>query len=194
MEEVKQGLRKSISQFVSLSEADWNIFHQAWKPYEVKRNQPVTLCGEVEKYFYYIHEGLLRGYFEKNGQEYNMGFSYNGEFSGVYDSLIFQRPSDWTVEALVDTTGLRLHHQSLVELQEKHPFVKEWLFKFNQQVMFGLGIFIRSLLADTAEEKFKRLMHQSPHVLQLVPQKHLASYLGMTPETFSRMRKKWAEE
>lgn len=192
MEAMYQGLRSSIEKFTKLNDKEWQEIREVWKPYTIAKHEPVTSLGEVEKYFYYIHEGLLRGYFEKNGQEYNMGFSYNGEFSGVYDSLIFQKPSNWNVEALEDTVGLKLHHQSLMELQEKTPAVKEWLFKFNQQVMFGLGIFIRSLLADSAEEKFERLMTQSPHIIQIVPQKHLASYLGMTPETFSRMRRKWA--
>lgn len=192
MEEMYQRLRKSIEKFVALKDEDWKEISQAWKAYSFSKNEPVTSLGEVERYLYYIDSGLLRGYFEKNGQEYNMGFSYNGEFSGVYDSLIFQRTSDWNVEALEDTVGLKLHYNQLMELQEKTPVVKEWLFKFNQQVMFGLGIFIRSLLADSAEEKFERLMTQSPHIIQIVPQKHLASYLGMTPETFSRMRRKWA--
>lgn len=192
MEEMHEGLRKSIEKFVSLNDSIWDEIKLLWKPYEVSKNQPVTLQGEVEKYFYYIHSGLMRGYFEKHDQEYNMGFSYNGEFSGVYDSLVFQKPSDWNVEALEDTVGLKLHHDQFVNIQERFPEVKQWIFSFNQQVMFGLGVFIRSLLADTAEEKFERLMRQSPHIIQIVPQKHLASYLGMTPETFSRMRRKWA--
>ena len=192
MEEMKLGLRNSIEKFVSIDDATWHAIEPVWKPFEVEKNQPITVQGNVEKHFYYIHNGLLRGYFEKHGQEFNMGFSYNGEFSGVYDSLVLQKPSDWNVEALEATHGLRLHYDHFIELQEKFPAIKQWLFKFNQQVMFGLGIFIRSLLADSAEEKFERLMRQSPHIIQIVPQKHLASYLGMTPETFSRMRRKWA--
>ena len=168
-------LRKSIMKFVALNDTVWDEIKVHWKSYEVSKNQPITLQGDVEKYFYYIHSGLLRGYFEKHGQEYNMGFSYNGEFSGVYDSLVFQKPSEWNVEALEDTIGLKLYHDQFVNLQEKFPEVGQWIFRFNQQVMFGLGIFIRSLLADSAEEKFERLMKQSPHIIQIVPQKHLAS-------------------
>ena len=77
-----------------------------------------------------------------------------------------------------------------MKLFDQYKIVERWGRMFNQGVIVGYGILAKSILADTAEEKFNRLVNQSPHILQLVPQKHLASYLGMTPETFSRMRKK----
>jgi CRP-like cAMP-binding protein len=193
MEEALAGLRKSIEKFIDLSDEEWNNIHPEWKSYRFEKGLILTQTGEVEKHFYYVHDGLMRGYFEKNGTEYNMGFTYKGDYSGVYDSFVFQKPADWYLETLTETSGLRISYHQLELLYQRVPVLKEWTFKFNQQVMFGLGIFIRSLLADSAEEKFERLMTQSPHIIQIVPQKHLASYLGMTPETFSRMRKKWMD-
>ena len=76
---------------------------------------------------------------------------------------------------------------------DEHKVFERWGRMFFTDASIGLGLFIRSLIADSAEEKFRKLMERSPHVVQLIPQKHLASYLGMTPETFSRMRKKWME-
>lgn len=192
MEEMYEGLRKSIERFTPLSDSTWAMVKAEWKPFEYDKGVLVTSAGSIEKYFYFIQEGLMRAFFEKNGLEHNLGFTYKGDYSGVYDSFVRQKPSDWNLETLEDTSGLRISFQQLERLYIEVPELKEWTFKFNQQVMFGLGIFIRSLLADSAEEKFERLMTQSPHIIQIVPQKHLASYLGMTPETFSRMRRKWA--
>jgi hypothetical protein len=75
-------------------------------------------------------------------------------------------------------------------LFDQYKVFERWGRLFNQSVLVGFGVFIQSILADSAEERFNRLMDQSPHIFQLVPQKHLASYLGMSAETFSRMRKK----
>ena len=59
-----------------------------------------------------------------------------------------------------------------------------------EELLWGLGMREISVLSYSAEERYDRLLGNAPHILQLVPQKHLASYLGMTPETFSRIRKK----
>ena len=193
MDEVLNGLKLSLKNYISPTEKELSIFVTPWKPFEFQKNTIVTEVGQTEPYFYYVHEGLIRGYFLKNGMEYNMGFSYNGEYSGIYDSFITRQPSTWTLETITDTRGLRIGYADLMQLLDDHKFMERWLRLFYQKVLVGFGVFTKSMLADTAEEKYSRLINQSPHVVQMIPQKHLASYLGMTPETFSRMRKKVKE-
>lgn len=186
-----QILKEQIEKYVSPSTNEWNAFKAHWKPFAFEKNKVVTAVGETERYFYFINDGLMRGFFIKEGEEYNIGFSYQGDPGGVYDSFHQQRPSLWAVETLLPTTGVRINYTDLMRLFDEHKVFERWGRMFFTDVSIGLGHFIRSLIADTAEEKFKKLMERSPHVIQLIPQKHLASYLGMTPETFSRMRKKW---
>lgn len=190
MEELIDGLKASVQQFVNPSQEEFESFLTPWEKFEFDKNHIVTDFDQVEKYFYYVHKGLLRGYFIKNGIEYNMGFSYDGEYSGVFDSFLDQSRAVWALETITPSFGLRIKYDDLMQLYDDHKMFERWARLFYQKVLIGYGIFSRSILADTAEEKFNRLMKQSPHVLQLIPQKHLASYLGMTPETFSRMRKK----
>lgn len=186
-----QLLRERIEKYVSPTEEEWAAFASKWKPFSIAKNVIVTEFGEVEQYFYFINDGLIRGFFVKDGEEYNIGFSYRGDPSGVYDSFLHQVPSQWALETLMPTTGLRITYPDLMTLYDDHKVFERWGRLFFTDVSIGLGLFIRSLVADTAEEKFQKLMQRSPQVVQLIPQKHLASYLGMTPETFSRMRKKW---
>ncbi len=190
MEEMIAGLKASVKQFVNLTENEEEAFISPWSKFEYNKNTVITDFGQTEKYFYYVHKGVMRGYFIKNGIDYNMGFSYDGEYSGVFDSFLDQSPAVWALETITPTYGLRIEYQALMKLYDDHKVFERWARLFYQRVLVGYGVFSRSILADTAEEKFNRLVKQSPHVLQLIPQKHLASYLGMTPETFSRMRKK----
>ena len=186
-------LKSRIERYVKPTEEEWEVFISKWTPFSFNKNEMVTEIGQVEKYFYFINEGLIRGFFVKDGEEFNIGFSYQGDPSGVYDSFHHQSPSQWALETLLPTTGVKITYPDLMALFDEFKVFERWGRMFFTDASIGLGVFIRSLVADTAEEKFRQLMERSPHVIQLIPQKHLASYLGMTPETFSRMRKKWME-
>ena len=190
MEEVLQQLEKKVRSLVQPNDQEWQAFTQKWRPFSFDKNHRVTDLGEVEPYFYFISEGVIRGYFIKNGEEFNIGFSYHDEYSGVYDSFMLQKPSQYALETLTETSGIRIKYHDLMSLFDQYKVFERWGRLFNQSILVGFGIFIQSILADSAEERFNRLMDQSPHIFQLVPQKHLASYLGMSAETFSRMRKK----
>ena len=186
----QEHLKATVSKKVSPTEAEWADFISCWQPYSFPKLHILTDFEEVENYFYFVHSGVIRGYFEKGTEEYNIGFSYDGEFSGVYDSLVLRRPSWYCMETITAIGGLRIHHKDLTRLYDEYKVFERWGRLFNEMILTGFGVFMRSLLSDSAEERFNRLMSQSPHVFQMIPQKHLASYLGMTPETFSRMRKK----
>jgi CRP-like cAMP-binding protein len=186
-------LKEKVYSKVQPTDEEWESFSQQWRPFHFEKNQVVTDFGAVEKYFYFVNDGVIRGYFIKNGHEHNMGFSYIGDFSGVYDSFLHQKPATYAMESLTEVNGLRISHQNLIQLFDDHKVFERWGRLFNATILTGLGVFIQSIIADTAEERFRQLMKRSPHVLQLIPQKHLASYLGMSPKTFSRMRKKWMD-
>ena len=186
-------LQERIREYVQPTSEEWDAFLPYWKPFSFAKNTMVTEIGAIEKYFYFINDGLIRGFFVKNGEEFIIGFSYQGDPSGVYDSFHHQKPSQWALETLLPTSGIRITYTELMALFDQYKVFERWGRMFFTDASIGLGLFIRSLIADTAEEKFQKLMSRSPHVIHLIPQKHLASYLGMTPETFSRMRRKWME-
>lgn len=188
MEKSLDLLKASVERFVILTEEEWTAFSRHWIPFSFEKGETVTNAGQVEPYFYFVSKGLIRGYFNQDGTEFNIGFSYDGDYSGIYDSFVTQQPSDWTLETLEPTFGLKINHEHFNSLFDQNLKFERWARKFYQSALIGLGLFIRSLLADTAEEKYRKLLARSPHVVQRIPQKHLASYLGMSPETYSRLR------
>ena len=190
MEPSLDGLRRSVERFVKLTDKEWQQFSLHWIPFSFDKGEIVTHVGQVEPYFYFVNQGLMRGFFNEDGNEYSIGFSYDGEYSGIYDSFVTLRPSEWILETLEPTYGLKIDYDHFNKLFDLNPKFERWARKFYQVALIGLGIFIRSLLADSAEEKYRKLLARSPHVVQRIPQKHLASYLGMSPETYSRLRAK----
>jgi len=189
MNEIYNSLRNSIEHLTSLTEEEWSTIKPYWKSHNLPKNDYLIKAGEVEKYFYYVHDGVLRAYILNNGNEVSIGFSYNGDYSGAYDSFLDQKTTDFYLETITDIKMLRIHFDDLMRLFDQFKSMERWGRIFNANALIAMARRQVEVRAYSAEEKFERLAHDSPHIFQLVPQKHLASYLGMTPETFSRMRK-----
>ena len=190
MSSAAEQLKKVVFQRVKPTEEEWQDFISHWQPFSFPKNHIITDFGQIEPYFYFVHKGVIRGYFEKGTEEYSIGFSYDGEFSGVFDSFVMQKPAQYCLETISDCDGLKITHGDLNALYDRYKVFERWGRIFSEMILCGFGAYIQSILADSAEERFNRLFANAPQVFQLIPQKHLASYLGMTPETFSRMRKK----
>ena len=178
-----------VSNTVSFSESEWAEFSQHWSYKNYDKGAFIIQPPSVERYFYFVYSGVFRAFVINQGADISIGFSYNGDYSGAYDSFLSQSPTDMYIQALSDAHVLRITYQSLMTMFDKYKWVERWGRILNANILIGIGRRQVEVRSYTAEERFERLFNQSPHIFQLVPQKHLASYLGMTPETFSRMRK-----
>ncbi|UTW62390.1 Crp/Fnr family transcriptional regulator [bacterium SCSIO 12741] len=183
--------RESLIAFLNyihpLPEEVMEEFVDAWKPFEASRKQLLTREGDVENYIYFVTEGIQRSYYIKDDKEHVIAFTYAPSFSGIPESFITQTPSLYYLECITPSRFLRMPRQQLEVLLEEHRSI-ERLFRIStEQILIGFIHRHYELLALSIEERFKTFLQRSPHLLNQIPHKHLASYLGMAPSNFSKL-------
>lgn len=183
-----QLVRDSIERYVKLTDVEWAEVAACWQRHSFPKGSLVSEAGRVERRAYIVEEGVQRIYVEHDGNEHCLGFAYGNSWSGDYDSFIGQRPGRFQVQAITDSVLLGIEHADLQRLYDRIPAMDRWGRLILEEVMQGRATREIELLTLSAEERYRRLLKRSPHLLQLVLQKDIASYLRMTPETFSRLR------
>lgn len=161
---------------------------EIWTPVKADRKELLTKCGNVEKYIYVVLEGVQRVYYlDDQDREATILFTYRPSFSGVLDSFLLQTASKYNFETITPSSFLRASFTSFNTLMEKHHLIETMVRKGLSGVVSGLEERLVEIQCFSSEDKFRSLLKRSPHILQLVPHKYLASYLGMDPTNFSKL-------
>lgn len=182
-------LLENVSKFIHLESNEKEIFISYLKQKKLKRKQILLDEGEVCKYSAFVTEGCLRGFtVDKNGDEHVLSFAPPDWWIADMYSLISQKPGILTIEALEDTEIILLskaHQEKLyIEIPKFERFfrilIENSLVANQQRIIDNMSL--------TAEERYKIFCKRYPTLIDTLPQKQIASYIGVTPEFFSRMR------
>jgi CRP-like cAMP-binding protein len=181
-------LQAFLSALYPLAEEEMNALTGIWKPFSARRKTVLTASGETERYLYFVQEGVQRAFhITPGGREATIVFTYPPSFSGVADSFLTGLPSRYYLETLTASSFLRTSRPQLQEVQDRYPAVQQLLFTATAHVLRGTLERQIELQCYSAEDKFRALLKRSPHVLNLIPHKYLANYLGLDPATFSKL-------
>ena len=183
-----QPLKAFVTAIHPLKEEEWLAFEAIWQPFSCKRKALLTKAGESERYLYFVLDGVQRGYaVTNNGEEATILFTYAYSFSGVADAFLTETPSAYFLETLTASTFLRTTYFQLHELMDKYPAIHWMILKATSWAFKGVLERNVELQVLSAEQRFRMLLTRSPQVLNLIPHKYLASYLGMDAATFSKL-------
>ncbi len=180
-------LRAFLNQIYPLDERVMNKLLSAYNERDFRRKEILTREGQIEKYMYFVLEGIQRSYYIKEDKEHVIAFTYPPSFSGIPESFIMQMPSKYYLECITDSKMLRLSHTSLEQLMEEEREIERLFRKATELVLVGFIHRHYELMAYSIEERFKAFAERSPHLFGMVPHKHLASYLGMDATNFSKL-------
>lgn len=183
-------VRSTIQRYVDLSDADWQRIAPLWHERAFTKGAHICAAGEVEQWFYIVKSGVQRLSFFHEGNDVCVGFAYNESWCGEYASFVSRRPARFDVKAITDTVLVGIRHEDLQRLYSEMKIMERFGRLILEELLIGRAVREVEQLSLSAEERYDRLVQRSPQLLQLVSQKDIASYLRMTPETFSRLRRR----
>ena len=185
-----QSIRKYFEQYVTLSDKDWQIFSSKLVRKVLPKKTLLLKIGETENNLSFIEKGIVRHFIPREENDLTFAFAFSNGFVAAYDSFVSRRPSTYQLETLTDTIlwSVSYHDlQYIYEATEKGNIIGR---------LAGEDLFLKksqrelSLLNETAEERYLNLLSGQSHLIQQIPLKYLASYIGITPQALSRIRKR----
>ena len=182
-------LRKYFSDRTQIDEPTFDIIAELFKPLTTKKNEILLMPGQICKHYYFVNKGALRLYtVNEDGQEATRYFAFEGAFGSALPSLIQQKPAFEFVQTIEKSELLSISREDFFRLVDTVPAVAtiyrlilEAGFITAQQRIYGFqGL--------SALDKLKWLIHYQPKLMTRVSSRMIASYLGITPYTLSRLK------
>lgn len=153
------------------------------------RNEFLTVKGNTDTNVYMVDQGSLRMFVEDEFEEQTIRFAYEGNIFACLDAFISGKPSDIHIQALKKTSLKSIKKSTFMQfLQSSNENLALWL-QIMEQLIYQQMERERDILTLSPIERYHRVLSRSPQLFQKIPSKYIASYLRMTPETLSRIKK-----
>lgn len=178
-----------LQDFVELSDHEIKDYLQPIIEIRAFEKKKIIIApGDTENYINYINKGILRKYYFQDGEEMITQISTEGHLISSQESFYTRSPSEYFIEAIEPAILLSINYYNLEKLFSLSPSFERLGRLVAIHTLVQKDKWVTSLLKLTPRERFLRFINNNPEMLQRVPQKYLASYLNIKPETFSRFK------
>ncbi len=183
-----EALKKEVTAISVLSTASESDFFAAWKYWEVPKDHFLLRDQSISDYIYFIKKGVARIFYHKNEKEITEWIAMDKQFFLSISSFFQRAPSHLAIQTLEPSQVYGIHHNDLMALADKYHDVEKLLRKMVTGSLILSQIRMDAIQFETAQQRYQRLLKTSPGIIQRVPLSYIASFLGITLETLSRIR------
>lgn len=183
-------LFQKFDEKIQLTDEEKQLSKSFFIPKKLRKKQYLLQEGDICKYVAFVEKGFLRCYsVDDRGNEHILQFAFEGWWIADQFSFLTGKPSKYNIDAFEDSELLLLTKESEAQMLQQIPKLERYFRLLLQNSLIATIRRLESSLNDTAEEKYSQLVSNCPSLPERVPQHMLASALGITPETLSRIRR-----
>lgn len=189
-------LFQKFDEIINLTDEEKELSRNFFSSKKIRKKQYLLQQGDVCRYVAFVEKGLLRSYkVDDKGHEHITQFAFEGWWISDQLSFLTGQPSEYNIDALEDSELLLLSKQGEEQLLEKIPRFERFFRILLQNSLIATQKRLMSSLSQTAEERYSELIVACPETMpNRIPQHMLASFLGITPETLSRIRRQMSKK
>ncbi|MGJ8665773.1 MAG: Crp/Fnr family transcriptional regulator [Patiriisocius sp.] len=187
-----QFIRDYIDGISHISDSDWENFSSRLVRKEYKKKTIFLKEGDVENKISFVIEGVVRLYIpnEIKEKEVTFGFCFKNQFVSAYDSFLTQNASNYELETLADTILFSITYKDLQEVYKTTTIGNLIGRLAAERLFYNKSRREQSLLNETPEQRYLNLFKERPALVSIIPLKYVSSYIGVTPQGLSRIRKR----
>jgi len=183
-----EALQKAITDISPLSPESSKAFLSTWKQWTIPKDFYLLREHAVSDYIYFIKKGIARIYYHKNDKEITEWIAMDEQFFLSITSFFERIPSYLIIQTIEPSEVYGIHHNDLNSLADQYHDVEKLLRKMLTRSLILSQERMLSIQFETAQQRYDRLLKKSPEIIQRVPLSYIASFLGVTLETLSRIR------
>lgn len=185
-------IRQHIEHTSVISDSDWEYFSSRLVRRDFKKRTVFLKHGAIENHISFIYDGVVRLYIPKElkEKEVTFGFSFKNQFISAYDSFLTRKPSLYELETLSKTTMYSISYKDLQDVYQHTQFGNQIGRLTTERLFLLKSKREQSLLNETAEQRYIKLFQERPELITVIPLKYVSSYIGVTPQALSRIRKR----
>ncbi len=184
-------IKNNIKKYIELNDREFDFFAHLLQEKELVKKEMLLYEGEVCNYTSFVHLGCLRTFtHDKDGVEHILQFMPEDYWAGDLYSFLTGNPTNYNIEALETTAILQIHRNDMELVYHEIPKFERFFRILIQHSYVELQQRLLHSHSLSASEKHEKLIQKHKNIEQRVSQKHIASYLGITPESLSRLKRK----
>jgi len=189
----EEAIIKNISKHISLTKEEKEFFISFLNYKKLAKGEILLNYGEICKQQYFVISGCLRNYsIDEYGKEHILVFAQTDWWTSDLYSYVTETPAENIIDALMDTEVFEMKKDDMEKVYERVPKFERFFRILFQNAMVNNMKRLSSSMSIPAEERYQAFIKQYPTIYQQIPLKHIASYLGISPEFLSKIRNKLA--